>query len=63
MDFTERIIIGATMMALTIWFVGTKIDDALGHDDRSLLIGVVGAIVAGTVVALITIWWARRAER
>jgi hypothetical protein len=60
--YNERLIAGMGAVGALAFCVGTKVDDALGHDGRSLAIGLAVALLVGAVLSGVVVLWARKAE-
>lgn len=58
----EVLVAGGCVAFLVMYFVGTGLDDALGHNSRSLWIGIGVAVAVGLVVMLPTLWLAFRKD-
>jgi predicted Co/Zn/Cd cation transporter (cation efflux family) len=62
-NFENRMFAGGLAMFLAMYFVSTRLYDALGGNDRSLAIGLGIAVAVGSAIGVATIQWARRAKR
>ena len=63
MSYTDRLVTGMCAVGAICYMVGTKTDDALGHDGRSLAIGLAVAFVVGSALSPLIAWWARKAKK
>lgn len=63
MTFRERLVIAGAALFLTATIVGSKLDDALGHDGTSLAIGVGAAGLICLIGGPILVRWVRKAEK
>jgi uncharacterized protein involved in response to NO len=51
----ERLVMGMCTAGALMFCIGSKVDDALGHDGRSLTIGLVVALAVGVILSAIVV--------
>jgi hypothetical protein len=63
MTHRERLAIGSMALLAVSVIVGTKTDDALGHDAMSLAIGLAAAFLIIAIGGPIVLRWAKKVEK